>query len=172
MKSLVRLCCETQQTSSVISIKPSTTCGPFRELKTMFQAGKRWVEELEKDNPNLSLLARAHSYLVENPFFLFVGAGIFLWVHTHTHTYSLARSCCICHKANNSTVSYCIIIEISVGYINLMHSVFSFHQDSHLLPLSGGGRSKEDHKLTTGADRKCNTSQLCFSVCVFIKRWL
>lgn len=78
MKNLVRLCCETQQTSSVISIKPSTTCGPFRELKTMFQAGKRWVEELEKDNPNLSLLARAHSYLVENPFFLFVGAGIFL----------------------------------------------------------------------------------------------
>ncbi|TMS23444.1 Transmembrane channel-like protein 6 [Larimichthys crocea] len=61
-------------------IKPSTTCGPFRELKTMFQAGKRWVEELEKDNPNLSLLARAHSYLVENPFFLFVGAGIFLIV--------------------------------------------------------------------------------------------
>lgn len=44
----------------------------------MFQAGKRWVEELEQDNPNLSLLARAHSYLVEHPFFLFVGAGIFM----------------------------------------------------------------------------------------------
>ncbi|XP_027138541.1 transmembrane channel-like protein 6b isoform X2 [Larimichthys crocea] len=67
-------------TYTMWSIKPSTTCGPFRELKTMFQAGKRWVEELEKDNPNLSLLARAHSYLVENPFFLFVGAGIFLIV--------------------------------------------------------------------------------------------
>ncbi|KAF3844027.1 hypothetical protein F7725_016075, partial [Dissostichus mawsoni] len=62
------------------SITPSSSCGPFRELKTMFQAGKRWVEELEKDNPNLSVLARAHSYLVENPFFLFVGAGIFLIV--------------------------------------------------------------------------------------------
>lgn len=44
----------------------------------MFQAGKRWVKELEKDNPNLSLLASAHSYLVEHPFFLFLGAGIFL----------------------------------------------------------------------------------------------
>lgn len=48
----------------------------------MIQAGKRWVEGLEKDNPNLSMLASAHSYLVEHPFFLFVGAGIFLWVHT------------------------------------------------------------------------------------------
>ncbi|TNN66873.1 Transmembrane channel-like protein 6 [Liparis tanakae] len=46
----------------------------------MFQAGKLWVEALEKDNPNLSVLARAHSYLVENPFFLFVGAAIFLIV--------------------------------------------------------------------------------------------
>ena len=44
----------------------------------MFQAGKRWVEQLEKDNPNLSVLAWAHHYLVENPLFLFVGAGIFL----------------------------------------------------------------------------------------------
>lgn len=64
--------------TSALSLTPSSSCGPFRELKTMFQAGKRWVEALEKDNPNLSVLARAHSYLVENPFFLFVGAGIFL----------------------------------------------------------------------------------------------
>ncbi|XP_051240666.1 transmembrane channel-like protein 6b [Dicentrarchus labrax] len=67
-------------TYTMWSITPSSSCGPFRELKTMFQAGKRWVEELEKDNPNLSLLARAHAYLVENPLFLFLGAGIFLIV--------------------------------------------------------------------------------------------
>ncbi|XP_059201285.1 transmembrane channel-like protein 6b [Centropristis striata] len=67
-------------TYTMWSIKPSSSCGPFRGLKTMFQAGKRWVEELEQHNPNLSMLARAHSYLVENPFFLFVGAGIFLIV--------------------------------------------------------------------------------------------
>ncbi|XP_019960488.2 transmembrane channel-like protein 6b [Paralichthys olivaceus] len=65
-------------TYTMWSIRPSSSCGPFRGLQTMFQAGKRWVEELEKDNPNLSVLARAHSYLVENPLFLFVGAGIFL----------------------------------------------------------------------------------------------
>ncbi|XP_054460237.1 transmembrane channel-like protein 6b [Anoplopoma fimbria] len=67
-------------TYTMWSLTPSSSCGPFRELKTMIQAGKRWVEAMEKDNPNLSVLARAHSYLVENPFFLFVGAGIFLIV--------------------------------------------------------------------------------------------
>uniref|UniRef100_A0A7N8Y3M9 Transmembrane channel-like protein n=1 Tax=Mastacembelus armatus TaxID=205130 RepID=A0A7N8Y3M9_9TELE len=67
-------------TYTMWSITPSTSCGPFRGLKTMFQAGKRWVEQLERDNPNLSVLARAHAYLVENPLFLFVGAGIFLIV--------------------------------------------------------------------------------------------
>ncbi|KAL6110451.1 tmc6 [Pungitius sinensis] len=65
-------------TFTMWSLTPSSSCGPFRGLKTMIQAGKRWVEALEKDNPNLSVLARAHSYLVENPFFLFVGAGMFL----------------------------------------------------------------------------------------------
>lgn len=81
------VCCQLSQLylPPVCSITPSSSCGPFRELKTMFQAGKRWVEELEKDNPNLSLLARAHSYLVEHPFFLFVGAGIFLWVLIFVH---------------------------------------------------------------------------------------
>ncbi|XP_028262081.1 transmembrane channel-like protein 6b [Parambassis ranga] len=65
-------------TYTMWSMKPSSSCGPFRGLKTMMQAGKLWVQELEKDNPRLSLLARAHAYLVENPFFLFVGAGVFL----------------------------------------------------------------------------------------------
>ncbi|RVE75761.1 hypothetical protein OJAV_G00002120 [Oryzias javanicus] len=67
-------------TYTMWSIPPSTSCGPFRNLGTMFQAGKRWVQELEKNNPDLSVVARVHAYLVENPFFLFVGAGIFLIV--------------------------------------------------------------------------------------------
>ncbi|XP_057700749.1 transmembrane channel-like protein 6b [Corythoichthys intestinalis] len=67
-------------TYSMWSITPSSSCGPFRELKTMFQAGKRWVEDIEKENSNLSMLAKAHLYLVENPLFLFLGAGIFLIV--------------------------------------------------------------------------------------------
>ncbi|KAM9769181.1 transmembrane channel-like protein 6b isoform 1-T1 [Menidia menidia] len=67
-------------TYTMWSITPSSSCGPFRNLQTMFQAGKHWVAELEKDNPNLSLLARAHTYLVEHPLFLFLGAAIFLIV--------------------------------------------------------------------------------------------
>lgn len=67
-------------TYTMWSIPPSSSCGPFRGLRAMFEAGKEWVKSLEKDNPNLSVLARAHSYLLEHPFFLFVGAGIFLIV--------------------------------------------------------------------------------------------
>ncbi|KAG7249843.1 hypothetical protein CRUP_032452 [Coryphaenoides rupestris] len=44
----------------------------------MMQAGRRWVEQLEQDNSDLAWLATAHSYLVENPLFLFVSAGVFL----------------------------------------------------------------------------------------------
>lgn len=67
-------------TYTMWSITPSTSCGPFRKLETMFKAGKHWMEILEKDNPSLSVLSKAHTYFVENPFFLFVGAGIFLIV--------------------------------------------------------------------------------------------
>uniref|UniRef100_A0A3Q2TLE6 Transmembrane channel-like protein n=1 Tax=Fundulus heteroclitus TaxID=8078 RepID=A0A3Q2TLE6_FUNHE len=67
-------------TYTMWSIEPSASCGPFRGLKTMFKAGKHWMEALERENPHLSLLTKAHTYLVENPFFLFVGAGIFLIV--------------------------------------------------------------------------------------------
>ncbi|KAG7281953.1 hypothetical protein CRUP_003011 [Coryphaenoides rupestris] len=59
-------------------IIPSKSCGPFRGLNTMMQAGRRWVEQLEQDNSDLAWLATAHSYLVENPLFLFVSAGVFL----------------------------------------------------------------------------------------------
>lgn len=67
-------------TYTMWSIPPSPSCGPFRGQDTMFQAGKKLVEELEKDNPNLSPLAWAHSYLMEHPFILFVAAAIFLIV--------------------------------------------------------------------------------------------
>nr|XP_023672754.1 transmembrane channel-like protein 6 [Paramormyrops kingsleyae] len=66
-------------------IKPSEQCGPFQNLTTMFQSGKLWVQQLEKQNPRLAWLAWVHTYLVENPLFLFVSAGIFLVViYFHT----------------------------------------------------------------------------------------
>ncbi|XP_051768045.1 transmembrane channel-like protein 6b [Ctenopharyngodon idella] len=67
-------------TYTMWTMKPSDGCGPFRGLKTMFQAGKQWVQQLADANPKLSWLALAHTYLVENPLFLFLCAGIFLIV--------------------------------------------------------------------------------------------
>ncbi|KPP77513.1 hypothetical protein Z043_103064 [Scleropages formosus] len=61
-------------------IKPSGHCGPFQNLTTMFQSGKRWVQELADNHPKMAWLAWMHTYLVENPLFLFVAAGIFLYV--------------------------------------------------------------------------------------------
>lgn len=69
-------------------IKPSLSCGPFRGLNTMFQAGKKWVKDLADDDPKLTWLMWVHTYLVENPFFLFLAAGIFMWV---IHLFFLAH---------------------------------------------------------------------------------
>uniref|UniRef100_A0A8C2L008 Transmembrane channel-like protein n=1 Tax=Cyprinus carpio TaxID=7962 RepID=A0A8C2L008_CYPCA len=65
-------------TYTMWTIKPSASCGPFQGLKNMFQAGKRWFQELAAANPDLHWLPSAHAYLVENPLFLFLSAGIFL----------------------------------------------------------------------------------------------
>ncbi|XP_051967487.1 transmembrane channel-like protein 6 [Xyrauchen texanus] len=67
-------------TYTMWTIEPSGSCGPFQGLKTMFQAGKLWVEQLAAANKNLSWLSWAHAHLVENPLFLFLSAGIFLIV--------------------------------------------------------------------------------------------
>ncbi|XP_037401294.1 transmembrane channel-like protein 6b isoform X1 [Pygocentrus nattereri] len=67
-------------TYTMWTIKPSDSCGPFRGLNTMFQSGKIWVEQLAKNDQKFSWLLLAHKYLVENPFFLFLAAGIFLIV--------------------------------------------------------------------------------------------
>ncbi|XP_018600931.2 transmembrane channel-like protein 6b [Scleropages formosus] len=72
-------------TYTMWSIKPSGHCGPFQNLTTMFQSGKRWVQELADNHPKMAWLAWMHTYLVENPLFLFVAAGIFLVViYFHT----------------------------------------------------------------------------------------
>lgn len=67
-------------TYTMWTMKPSAGCGPFRGLKTMFQAGKLWVRDLALANPSLWWLESAHTYLVENPLFLFLSAAVFLIV--------------------------------------------------------------------------------------------
>ncbi|KAI1884374.1 hypothetical protein AGOR_G00225750 [Albula goreensis] len=72
-------------TYTMWTIEPSKTCGPFRDLPKMFQSGKRWVEELEAANSRLTWLSWVYTYLLENPIFLFIAAGVFLII-TYFHT--------------------------------------------------------------------------------------
>ncbi|KAM4691574.1 transmembrane channel-like protein 6 isoform 1-T2 [Rhinophrynus dorsalis] len=65
---------------TVWSVKPSDTCGPFRSLKTMYEAGKVYVQQLGKTNPQLGWVSWIHHYLVENTFFIYLAAGVLLVV--------------------------------------------------------------------------------------------
>uniref|UniRef100_F6U483 Transmembrane channel-like protein n=1 Tax=Xenopus tropicalis TaxID=8364 RepID=F6U483_XENTR len=65
---------------TVWSVKPSGTCGSFRSLTTMYEAGKFYMRELEKSNPGLGWVSWIHHYLVENTFFIYVAAGVLLIV--------------------------------------------------------------------------------------------
>ncbi|XP_053562008.1 transmembrane channel-like protein 6 isoform X2 [Bombina bombina] len=62
------------------SVKPSDTCGPFRSLDTMHEAGKIYVRQLAKSNPQLVWLNWIHHYLVENTFFIFLTSGVLIIV--------------------------------------------------------------------------------------------
>uniref|UniRef100_A0A8C9PTC1 Transmembrane channel-like protein n=1 Tax=Spermophilus dauricus TaxID=99837 RepID=A0A8C9PTC1_SPEDA len=63
---------------AVWQVKPSSTCGPFRTLDTMYEAGRVWVRHLESAGPGASWVPWLHRYLVESTFFLFLASALLL----------------------------------------------------------------------------------------------
>lgn len=59
-------------------VKPSSLCGPFRTLDTMYEAGKVWVRRLEEEGPRVSWLPWVHRYLVENTFVIYLLSALLL----------------------------------------------------------------------------------------------
>uniref|UniRef100_A0A8C3WCQ2 Transmembrane channel-like protein n=1 Tax=Catagonus wagneri TaxID=51154 RepID=A0A8C3WCQ2_9CETA len=65
---------------AVWQVKPSSVCGPFRTLNTMYEAGKVWVGRLEEAGPGVSWLPWVHWYLVENTFPIYLVSALLLAV--------------------------------------------------------------------------------------------
>ncbi|XP_027705980.1 transmembrane channel-like protein 6 isoform X4 [Vombatus ursinus] len=61
-------------------VRPSRTCGPFRTLNTIYEAGKVWIRHLEEASPSVTWFTWIHQYLVENTFFIFLVSAVLLAV--------------------------------------------------------------------------------------------
>ncbi|XP_068387352.1 transmembrane channel-like protein 6 isoform X4 [Eschrichtius robustus] len=65
---------------AIWQVKPSSICGPFRTLDTMYEAGKVWVRHLEEAGPRVSWLPWIHRYLVESAFPIYLASALLLAV--------------------------------------------------------------------------------------------
>ncbi|XP_007957803.1 transmembrane channel-like protein 6 [Orycteropus afer afer] len=66
--------------SAIWQVKPSSTCGPFQTLDTMYEAGKVWVRHLQRAGPRVSWLPWVYHYLLENTFLIFLVSALLLAV--------------------------------------------------------------------------------------------
>ncbi|XP_014846386.1 PREDICTED: transmembrane channel-like protein 6 [Poecilia mexicana] len=61
-------------------IKPSSECGPFRNLTNMLESVKLWADRMKDYHQILSWLIQAYNAFTDNPLFLFLPSGVFLLV--------------------------------------------------------------------------------------------
>ncbi|KAL6085801.1 hypothetical protein STEG23_030362 [Scotinomys teguina] len=133
---------------AVWQVKPSSTCGPFRTLNTMYEAGTVWVRRLEHAGSGASWLPWLHHFLVENTFFLFLVSALLLAViYLNIQVVKGQRKviCLLKEQIRNEG-------EDKVFLINKLHSVYEEGERSRL------GRTQEATipavLLVDGGDRK------------------
>ncbi|XP_021536627.1 transmembrane channel-like protein 6 isoform X5 [Neomonachus schauinslandi] len=105
---------------AVWRVKPSSTCGPFRGLNSMYEAGKAWVRHLEEAGPRVSWLPWVHRYLVENTFPIYLVSALLLAViYLHIQVVKGQRRviCLLKEQISNEG-------EDKVFLINKLHSVY------------------------------------------------
>ncbi|CAH6776479.1 Tmc6 [Phodopus roborovskii] len=115
---------------AVWQVKPSSTCGPFRTLNTMYEAGTVWVHRLERAGSGASWLPWLHHFLVENTFFLFVVSALLLAViYLNIQVVKGQRKviCLLKEQIRNEG-------EDKVFLINKLHSVYAEGERSSLQP--------------------------------------
>ncbi|XP_057357725.1 transmembrane channel-like protein 6 isoform X3 [Manis pentadactyla] len=122
---------------AIWQVKPSSTCGPFRGLDTMYEAGKLWVRRLEKAGPRVSWLPWVHQHLVENTFLTYLASALLLAVIYLNIQVVKGQRKVICllkeHISNEG--------EDKIFLINKLHSVYERKERSR------AGRTQEAMKL-------------------------
>lgn len=129
---------------AVWQVKPSSTCGPFRTLDTMYEAGKVWVRRLEKAGPRVSWLPWVHRYLVENTFPVYLVSALLLAViYLNIQVVKGQRKviCLLREQISNEG-------EDKIFLINKLHSVYEKKERSR------GGTTQEAERLEEDPDAR------------------
>ncbi|XP_004693470.2 PREDICTED: transmembrane channel-like protein 6 [Condylura cristata] len=101
-------------------VKPSSTCGPFRTLDTMYEAGRAWVRQLEQAGPSVSWLPWAHRHLVESTFPIYLASALLMAViYLHIQVVKGQRKVISILKEQISNEG-----EDKIFLINKLHSVY------------------------------------------------
>lgn len=119
---------------AIWQVKPSSLCGPFRTLDTMYEAGKVWVRRLEKAGPRVSWLPWIHRNLVENTFPIYLVSALLLaMIYLNIQVVKGQRKviCLLKEQISNEG-------EDKIFLINKLHSVYERKEKSRI------GRTQED----------------------------